>query len=338
MIQFEWWPVMLLLPLPWLLRRFQRKGSAEATAGRHQALWVPFYQQTQGFTTTMAGETPHPVVRLLTILAWLMLLLALARPQWVGDPIALPQEGRDLFLAIDLSPSMLEQDMVWRNRQTNRLETVKAVVSEFIRQRQGDRMGLILFGTQPYVQAPLTFDLATVETLLKESAAGMAGESTSLGDAIGLAIKRLQNRPEQQRVVILLTDGRNTSGEVSPEEAARQAARYGIKVYTIGVGSDEPVRRGLLGRLRNPSADLDEALLTDIAQTTGARYFRAKSSSELELVYEALNQLEPVEQESRMYRPVTEYYWLPALFFLLMSVLSLLARVLPGGWPGRVVS
>ncbi|MDN6318750.1 MAG: vWA domain-containing protein [Marinobacter sp.] len=250
---------------------------------------------------------------LLLVLAWVLLVLALARPQHVGEQIQMPVSGRDLMLVVDISPSMEEQDMVLQGRSINRLQAVKRVLNEFIDRRKGDRLGLILFGTEPYVQAPLTFDLKTLETLLHESGIGMAGRATAIGDAVGLATKRLRDRPQQQRVVVLLTDGANTAGEITPDKATEIAAAAGVRLYTIGIGADSMIQRGLLGSRRvNPSRDLDEDLLTRMAQQTGGEYFRARNLPELEMIYETINQLEPIELDGKFYRPVTELFFWPA--------------------------
>ncbi|HET8799699.1 MAG TPA: VWA domain-containing protein [Marinobacter sp.] len=265
--------------------------------------------------------------RLLLALMWLLLVLALARPQHVGEQVQMPVTGRDLMLVVDISPSMDEQDMVIRGRSINRLQAVKRVLNDFISRRQGDRLGLILFGTEPYVQAPLTFDLETVRTLLMEAGLGMAGRATAIGDAIGLAIKRLRDRPQDQRVAILLTDGANTAGEITPDKATEIAAAAGVRLYTIGIGAESMVQRGLLGSRRvNPSRDLDEALLTRMAQQTGGQYFRARSLPELEMIYQSIDQLEPIELEGKFYRPVTELYVWPAGVALALWLVFFLGR------------
>ena len=175
-------------------------------------------------------------------------LWRLLRPQWVGEPIALRISGRDLMLAVDLSGSMKRRDMQVGRDWVTRLAVVKRVAGEFIARRDGDRIGLILFGTRAYLQAPLTFDRPTVRTLLSEEAViGLAGEQTAIGDAIGLGVKRLRERPAENRVLVLLTDGANTAGEVNPMDAARFAAKLGLKIYTIGVGADVAMMRRLYG-------------------------------------------------------------------------------------------
>jgi Ca-activated chloride channel family protein len=206
-----------------------------------------------------------------------------------------------------------------------RLEVVKQVAGEFIERRDGDRIGLILFGTRAYLQAPLTFDRPTVRTLLEEAVIGLAGEQTAIGDAIGLGVKRLKERPAKNRVLILLTDGANTAGEVHPLDAARFAAKLGLKIYTIGVGADVAMMRRLYGTARvNPSADLDEPTLAAIARATGGRYFRARQTNELVDIYRTLDELEPVIGDEEQFRPTTELYYWPLALALLMAT-SLLA-------------
>jgi len=321
MLTLAWPWLFLLLPLPWLLRRRKVQETVVSTA-----VQVPFFEQARVAVAGYKGSTAsrHPKAswkKILFLLSWFLLILACTRPQWLGQPIPLKTEARDLILAVDISPSMQETDLLLKGFQATRLDVVKSVVGDFTLQRKGDRLGLILFGAQPYIQAPLTFDLTTVTRLLEEATLGIAGNATAIGDALGLAIKRLRERPADARVLILLTDGANTGGEVSPEQAAKLAAEAGIKVYTIGVGADEVLRRGLFGyRKENPSADLDEKLLKEIADATGGQYFRARNTGELELIYEAINQLEPIEQEQRIYRPITEYYAAPLAASMLLML------------------
>jgi Ca-activated chloride channel family protein len=226
------------------------------------------------------------------------------RPEIVGDKVELPMDGRDLMLAIDISPSMKEQDMPLNGDRATRLDVVKHVVSEFVTERKGDRIGLILFGSQPYIQTPLTFDTKTVNTLLQEAFLGMAGDATAIGDAIALGVKRLREQKEQSRVLILMSDGANTAGEIPPEKAAQLAAAQNIKVYTIGIGADEMLQRSFFGTRRiNPSADLDEDMLRTISDTTNGQYYRARNVEELNKIYQEINQLEPIELETRSYQP-----------------------------------
>ena len=273
------------------------------------------------------GAQNHRPSRLrlwLAIPAWLLLVLAAARPQWVGEAVQLPLSGRDLMLAVDLSGSMKERDFVIEGERVDRLTATKWVAGDFIERRVGDRIGLILFGDKAYLQTPLTFDRKTVKTLLDEAAIGLAGKQTAIGDAVGLAIKRLQRSPDQSRVLILLTDGANTAGEVDPERAAEIASRTGLKIYTIGIGADRMTVRSLFGsQVINPSRELNERVLKALADKTGGRYFRAKNSTELAQIYQLLDELEPVEQESRLFRPVRALYHWPLACSLILASLVL---------------
>lgn len=313
------WPWFLsLIPLPWLYRWW--RSPAERN---HAALYAPDYA-----SDLVASDTKHLSTRghwprlFLLCLIWLALLAALARPVWLGEPIALPTTGRDLLLTVDISGSMDTRDMQLGNQTTDRITAVKAVVGDFVQRRTGDRLGLILFGSQAYLQAPLTFDRSTVNTLLQEALIGFAGKGTAIGDAIGLGVKRLRERPENSRVMILLTDGVNNAGEINPAQAAELAAAHGLKIYTIGIGADEIRQRTLFGvRRLNPSADLDEAALQDIAQQTGGRYFRARNPEELSSIYSELDRLEPVDQDSEIFRPRKSLFHWPLAISLVGSLL-----------------
>lgn len=325
------WPWMLaLLPLPWLYRHW-RAPAADASA----ALYAPTYAWiAPAADQTGAGPGRSWLALALLALIWIGVTLAASRPTWVGDPIALPASGRDLLLAVDISGSMEIEDMATPEGLVDRLSAIKTVVGQFVARRGGDRLGLVLFGTNAYLQTPLTFDHRTLNTLLQEARIGFAGKDTAIGDAIGLAVKRLESRPETSRVVILLTDGANTSGEIQPLQAAKLAAAHHVKIYTIGIGADEIYRRTLFGVQRfNPSSDLDEAALTTIATTTGGRYFRARNPEELESVYRELDRLEPVEQASETFRPTKAlFHWPLGVSLIASFTLTLLhGRGLTGG-------
>ena len=267
-------------------------------------------------------------------LAWILLIAAVARPQWVGEMVSLPTTGRDLMLAIDISGSMATEDMQVNNDYVDRLSVVKAVISQFLDARKGDRVGLVLFGTNAYVQAPLTFDFKSVKKLMSEAPVGIAGGKTAIGDAIGLTVKRLRERQNEEKVVILLTDGANNVGEIPPIKAAELASVDGIKIYTIGVGAEEmrvPSLFGsLAGRTTNPSADLDEETLSKIAEATQGRYFRAKDTNTLAQIYELIDKLEPIEQEPETYRPFQVlYYWPLGISLCLFLSLLLIDAVRP---------
>jgi len=247
--------------------------------------------------------------------------VAAARPQFVGEAVQLPVSGRDLLLAVDISGSMEARDMVLVDKVATRLMAVKIVAGNFIERRKGDRLGLILFGDQAYLQTPLTFDRKTTNIQLREAAIGLAGKRTAIGDAIGLAVKRLREQPEGNRVLILLTDGANTAGTVDPQKAADIAASEGVRIYTIGVGADERVVRGIFGQRRVANNELDEPALQAIAAKTGGRYFRARDIEALEEIYQLLDELEPVSTVEETFRPVRELYMWPAGAALLLSLL-----------------
>jgi Ca-activated chloride channel family protein len=310
------WPwLTALLPLPWVLRYVL----PEARQRDMQALKVPWFGVVAGERRSWLRR---PALAALAALVWLLLIAAAVRPQWVGEIDTLPVTGRDLLLAVDISGSMDTQDMVLENRVVNRLVAVKQVAGEFIQRRRGDRVGLILFGSRAYLQTPLTFDTETTATLLGEAEIGLAGRETAIGDAIGLAVKRLREDSASDRVLILLTDGANTSGEVQPLQASEFAAREGLTIYTVGVGADEMMVRDFFGsRVVNPSADLDEETLQTIAERTGGRYFRARDAAGLAEIYRLLDELEPVESDVESIRPVDElFYWPLGLAYLLAGM------------------
>lgn len=340
MIEWLWPWVLLAAPLPWLVRR-----AIPAVSTREPALRAPFFSEWQQMSAAQGGGSARgsslPLISLWLI--WLLLLVAAARPQWIGEPIELPNSGRDLMLAVDISGSMRIEDMQVNTSLVPRVDAVKQVGAQFIGRRAGDRLGLILFGTNAYVQSPLSFDTATVRRFLLEAQIGFAGSETAIGDAIGLAVKRLKDRPAESRVLILLTDGQDTASSVKPLDAARLAANLGIRIYTIGIGADALTLPGLFGssfgsRQVNPSAELDEAGLQEIASITGGQYFRARNPQELASIYQLLDELEPVEQASTTYRPRQALSYLPLLGALLLSFLLALRHCLRAVDWNRAVS
>jgi Ca-activated chloride channel family protein len=325
MIHFEWPWLFVLLPLPWIYRRLL----APAPANERSALKVPeledFVQTGASAQTGLSRRWPLWIAAV----AWMLCVIASARPQWLGEIIQMPVSGRDLMLAVDLSGSMDERDFLIDGKAVDRLTATKHVAGEFIQKRQGDRLGLILFGEQAYLQTPLTFDRQTVNTLLNEAVVGLAGKTTAIGDAIGLAVKRLRGREETQRILILLTDGANTAGAVNPLDAADLAAREGLKIYTIGVGADKLMVRDFFGtRYVNPSAELDEDSLKAIAEKTGGRYFRARNTQEFQEIYNLLDELEPIEQETHHFRPKTALFPWPLAIALMLCTLLAVGRIL----------
>lgn len=327
MMELSWhWPwAFLLLPLPWLIRvllpvKEQPQASLKVA---HLGAWQ---HATESKTQAKNSGLFSPVL-LLALIIWLLLLTALARPYKLGEVVEMPISGRDLLLAVDLSPSMEIEDMQLNGRAVNRLVVTKKVIGEFIERRVGDRIGLVLFGDEAYLQAPLTFDRSTIKQLLMESYTGMAGQRTAIGDALGLSVKRLQNESDSSRVIVLLTDGSNNAGELDPIKAAELAAQNNIRIYAVGLGADAMQVASFFGnRTVNPSADMDEVALEKIAKLTGGRYFRARNSQELNQIYSLLDTLEPAEQDPQIFRPQQNLYYWPLLWAFCLSLLLALQQ------------
>ena len=297
---------------------------------------IPYFEAARAWASR--GAVPGSRLRLaVALVAWCALVLAAARPQWVGDPMSLPVHGRDLMLALDLSGSMREQDMKSGTGFDARLDVVKRVAGEFVARRTGDRVGLILFGTRAYLQAPFTLDLDTVSEMISETVLGLAGEQTAIGDAIGLAVKRLRERPMEKRVLVLLTDGADTASRVDPLSAARFAAAEGITIYAVGVGADEEAAERWFGtRRQRARSALDESTLTRIAQMTGGRYFRARDSAELEEIYGLIDELEPIGGDDEVFRPTRELFHWPLALSVALFAAGALVRLSPSRAAGIV--
>lgn len=319
MFEFAWPWMFLLLLLPWLVHRFL-PPAIDINSG---VLFAPFLQVDAGNSITPSSRLRlHSIRSWSLMLCWLLLVSAAARPQWLGKETELPETGRNLILAVDVSGSMEIADL--DGGHTNRLEVVKQVAGDFIRRREGDRIGLILFGSEAYLQTPLTFDHATVATLLQDTVIGIAGRETAIGDAIGMAIKHLKHLQHggEEAVLVLLTDGANNAGHVQPRKAAELAAQQELRIYTIGVGGEPRQVQGFFGmHMINPASDLDEETLRTIADLTGGQYFRATDKDTLETIYQRLDQLEPTLKGNRIVRPTDELFTWPLGLGLLMSFL-----------------
>ena len=322
------WPwVLLALPLPLIANKLLPESPDLRDAGLH----VP---SLSGFAMLIDRSHAEQLLNWriwLAVIAWILLVIAAARPERIGDELDVPVSGRNLMLAVDLSGSMDQKDFVLGGRRVDRLTATKAVASDFISRREGDRIGLILFGERAYLQVPLTLDRETVKILLLESFIGLAGEKTAIGDAITLAVKRIhdQELDAGEQVLVLLTDGANTAGEVPPLKAAQLAAQVGLRIYTIGIGAEQLEVSSLIGGRRNinPSADLDEKTLIGIAELTGGRYFRAVDTAALQDIYRLVDELEPVARPEAGFRPVKSLYYLPlagafalAAFLIIVSL------------------
>ena len=314
-IEFIWPWAFLLLPLP-LLFRFVLPASDK---NQDQPLHVPFIEDFKTVAHDSRFINKNKWLLVLASLAWLCLIIAASRPQWLGERVEIPVSGRDLMLAVDLSGSMAADDFEINGHMITRLDAVKIVAGEFIKRREGDRIGLILFGQQAYLQTPLTFDRNTVNAMLQESLIGIAGKSTAIGDGIGLAIKRLRGKSANKQVLILLTDGANTAGEVAPLKAAELAAKQNLKIYTIGIGDASREVGSYFFKQTIKNNEIDEKTLTDIANMTGGRYFRAHNTQELNEIYLLIDKLEPVEQDSQIFRPVMSLFMWPLSAALLIA-------------------
>ncbi len=330
------WPwALLALPLPILVRWLLPESNRIADAG----LKVPTLELFTALRDTSRAATLRNYRFWLAAAAWLLLIAAAARPERIGDELDMPVSGRNLMLAVDLSGSMDQKDFELAGRRVDRLTATKAVASDFISRREGDRIGLILFGERAYLQVPLTLDRETVKVLLLEAFIGLAGEKTAIGDAITLAVKRIheQARDAGEQVLVLLTDGANTAGEVDPIKAAELAQQIGLRIYTIGIGAEQLDVSSLIGGRRriNPSADLDEDTLIKIAELTGGRYFRARDTATLQDIYQLLDELEPVEEPESGFRPVKSYFYVPLAGAFGLAALLALVTLLRSLSPSR---
>lgn len=318
MFTFAWPYVFLLLPLIWIMKKFFPSEQKNKEA----MLRVPLLARIQILNHEAASSMmPSNLKQFYVLCVWILLILACANPQWLGKPIPIQQNGRNILLAVDLSPSMATPDL---QRGINRLQCVKAVAADFIDKRQGDKLGLILFGSKAYLQTPLTFDRQTVRSMLDDATIGLAGNTTAIGDAIGLAIKKFTTENIKSRALILLTDGGNNAGVIDPMEAAELAKQNNIKIYTVGIGASQlVVNNGFFSQTINPSDDLDETLLKNIANKTQGWYFRAEDQGALVNTLDMINKLEPVNSENKMARPITSlFYWpLAAALFIFTLII-----------------
>ena len=334
MLQLLWPWMLTAVVAPFVVARLAPRAPDAAGA----PIRIPYFDEAIVWSSRPAATRPR--IRLvIALLAWCALVLAAARPQWIGDPVSLPVRGRDLMLALDLSGSMREQDMKSDAGFEARIDVVKRVAGDFVARRTGDRVGLILFGTRAYLQAPFTLDLDTVSEMITETVLGLAGEQTAIGDAIGLAVKRLRERPMERRVLVLLTDGADTASQVDPVAAARFAADEEITIHAIGIGADEEASRRWFGTQRTRSV-LDESTLQTITDMTGGRYFRALDAVELEEIYRLIDVLEPVGGDDEVFRPTRElFHWplgLSAILFALIALTGVSASLAASVTRGRV--
>lgn len=311
---FPW--AFLLLPLPFLVRWL-----TPAVTHARAALWLP---QARFLRVQEQTKTHQRHWRwLLPTLIWLSILAAIAQPRWVGEPIALNPEAREIMIALDLSGSMEMDDMTYNGRRVTRLEAAHSILAEFIRRRQGDRIGLIVYADSAHVYVPITSDLETVAKLAEEARIGLAGQRTAMGDAIALSIRYFTERESTERVVLLLTDGMINTGKINAEQAIHLAKNHAIRIHTIGIGAEEIRIQGLFGdRVINPSADLDESFLATITTVTGGLYFRARTSEEMEDIYRVIDNIEPIAGAEHFSRPRTSLAHIPVLIALFLVLLK----------------
>lgn len=304
MLEFSWPILLIFLPLPLLMRVIKPVEKQEV------ALRVPFFHRFNKKNTQSTKVVTQGVLKKAILwLMWIFSIIALASPQWTGEATKLPSTGRDLLLAVDISGSMREPDMVYNMTRITRLTAVKQVVGNFVERRKSDRLGLVLFGTQAFLQAPLTYDVKTVQQFLYEAQSGYAGEATAIGDAIVLSIKRLRENSQNQRVLILLTDGQNTAGAINIDTAIDIAVKANTRVYAIGFS---PYDR-----------EVDSQSLQALADKTGGQYFRARTTNDLNDIHHQLDLLEPIEQDAETFRPVLSlFYWPLGIAFFLSLLLA----------------
>lgn len=325
---FAWSWALLAVLLPWLVHlALPARASADAAALR-----VPWSERLRQVADGHAG-LPRPLgFPWLTWLAWCLLCVAAGRPQQLGPPVAPPQAGRDLMLAVDLSASMGEEDMQLGGQVVDRLTAAKAVLADFLDRRAGDRVGLIVFGDRAFALTPLTLDRDSVRQQLDDAVVGLAGRATALGDAIALAVKRLQRQDAAQggsreHVLIVLTDGVNTAGVLEPDKAAEIARDAGVRIHAVAFGGDGSAMSVFGFRLPLGGGDeVDEAGLARIAKLTGGRFFRARAADELAGIYAEIDRLEPVKRAGQAVRPRIERYPLPLGAALALGMLALLLR------------
>lgn len=305
MINFAWPWMILLLPLPWLLLKLIKLYTTPKSVLAPTIVFPKLQKLQQAFAHASAVTDQIAFWQQVVIgIVWALLVVSLMRPELVNDRVYSNNIGYDLMLAVDLSRSMDIVDFSDHGQPLSRIAATKKVVANFVRNRVGDRVGLIVFAEQAFLTIPLTLDTAAVSKLLNNLLVGMAGERTSIGDAIGIGVQNLRKRPESSRILILLTDGEDTASHIPPLEAAHIAKNSGIKIYTVGVGNK-----------------LDETLLSKIADMTGGIYYKVTNVGSLEQVYKEIDQLEKSESAQKIVLIKTPlYHWFLASALLLFAV------------------
>ncbi|PSU33822.1 VWA domain-containing protein [Photobacterium lutimaris] len=318
MIAFDYAALLLLLPLPWLVRRF--------VAEQQPATLLQLGRLPDELSNSVHSNK-LPMVLLL--LAWLCMVIALARPVWLGEPISVPMEHRDVMLVVDLSGSMDIEDMNSGNDEPiSRMTAMKSVLVDFVRRREGDRLGLVLFADHGYLHTPLTLDIRNLEQQINQLVLGLVGYMTAIGEGVAIATKTFIDSEAPQRVMILLSDGSNTIGAVEPMAAAELAKESNVTIYSVGLGAESMLVENAFGELHetNPAWDLDEKLLTEIAELTGGQYFRARNREELAEVYSLIDGLEPISDAEQTWQPRYDLFHYPLLTVLVFIALLAVHR------------
>lgn len=314
--EFVWWWSLFLLPLPIIVYLLVPPASQSAP------IHLPYVPKADSSVTPS-----NRIAKLLAGLVWLALVIAMARPVWYGEPVTTQPKHRDLMLVLDLSYSMSKEDMNDGSDYIDRLSAVKNVVSDFAQKREGDRLGLVVFADHAYLQTPLTLDRTTISQQVDQLVLRLIGEKTAIGEGIGLATKTFIDSDAPQRVMILLSDGSNTSGVLDPIEAANIAKKYNATIYTIGVGAGEmTVKDFFMTRKVNTAQDLDEKTLIKIADITGGQYFRARNADELATIYDTINSLEPISKATQTWRPQIEWFGVPLSVALIGFIVLIILR------------
>jgi Ca-activated chloride channel homolog len=315
----------LLLPLPLLVRWI--------LPAKKQGDWQIHFPALNRLKNAFPQSFGQPANRLflaLLYLAWIFLVLALMQPEKQDSFVQVKNKGYDLMLAVDTSGSMQAIDFSTKSEVISRLDAVKDVVSKFVLGRQGDRVGLVTFGEHAYLHVPLTLDTLSVSKMLNNTLSGMAGQATAIGDAIGLSVRTLRERPEGSRVLILLTDGEDNASSIPPLEAAKLAKQYGIKIYTIGVGKNGNVPfPSPYGGYQMARVTIDEKLLKEIAAMTGGQYYSATDQKALASIYDKINRLEKTEADENVYLIREPWYQLPLGIALGLILLATLFSLVP---------
>lgn len=336
MFMFYWPWLILLLPLPLIVRFFLPANKERGTNAIPEVYFPSLHRLRMCFSQSKLNGNPSNGLFLhILCLLWLCLVLAVMRPQLVDQYTQVQHEGYDLMLAVDISGSMRALDFSTKERMVSRLDVTKDVVGKFVNGRQGDRIGLILFGENAFLRVPLTLDALSISHMLNNAVSGVAGFGTAIGDAIGLSIRSLRNRPEESRVIILLTDGMDTASSIPPLEATKIAKQYGIRIYTIGVGKKGPVPypndKGGIDIVEVP---MDESLLKEIASLTEGQYFRATDQNALKAIYDKINQLEKTKADVRTYAIRQALYQYPlgaaAILLFILFAITLYRRMTYG--------